>query len=296
MPYHTSFATGREYIWIVSARLHRGTAWADAGYEIAFEQFVVRKRVFSPPVVPGAAPAVSDRNGHITITGHDFTVMFDRQNGRISKYAFQGTDLLKTGPRLTAFRASIDNSRRLLHQLGKLRDSEDTLLRLTVKVAGNTAVVQARKALVFTGKAPAPKGKQGKQRHKASTGPVVTPGLRWTETYTVYPSGLIKLAADVQPVGKLPDLPRLGYELHTRPGFDDFSWYGRGPQETYSDRKTGAKFGVYSGTVDQQFVNYPMPQENGNKTDVRWALLQRAGGVGIKVRKRGPTWRGWTAM
>ena len=69
----------------------------------------------------------------------------------------------------------------------------------------------------------------------------------------------------------------------TPAGFENFKWYGRGPGESYVDRKTGSPVGIYSGTVDQQFVNYPVPQENGNKTDVRWAMLTNNNGIGWKV-------------
>ncbi len=56
-------------------------------------------------------------------------------------------------------------------------------------------------------------------------------------------------------------------------GFEQFTWLGRGPEESYSDRKAGVPVGLYQGTVDEQYVPYIMPQENGNKTDVRWAAL-----------------------
>ena len=65
--------------------------------------------------------------------------------------------------------------------------------------------------------------------------------------------------------------------------FDNFTWYGRGPHETYIDRKQGAKVGVHSGTVDEQYVPYIVPQENGNKTDVRWAALTDERGLGLLV-------------
>jgi hypothetical protein len=66
-------------------------------------------------------------------------------------------------------------------------------------------------------------------------------------------------------------------------GFDTFTWYGRGPHHSYNDRKQGAKYGLYSGTVDAQWVNYPSPQENGNKTDVRWLSVTDKAGKGIRV-------------
>ena len=65
--------------------------------------------------------------------------------------------------------------------------------------------------------------------------------------------------------------------------YDRFAWYGRGPHESYADRKHSADVGVYGGTVDEQYVPYVMPQENGNKTDVRWAALTNAAGHGLLV-------------
>jgi beta-galactosidase len=66
-------------------------------------------------------------------------------------------------------------------------------------------------------------------------------------------------------------------------GFETVTWYGRGPHETYWDRKSGARVGVYSGSVDEQFVDYCEPQENGNKTDVRWLSLTNDAGTGLLV-------------
>jgi hypothetical protein len=64
-------------------------------------------------------------------------------------------------------------------------------------------------------------------------------------------------------------------------GFEQFTWFGRGPEESYVDRKAGVAVGLYSGTVDEQYVPYIMPQENGNKTDVRWAALTNDAGYGL---------------
>ncbi len=72
----------------------------------------------------------------------------------------------------------------------------------------------------------------------------------------------------------LPELPRLGITMSILPDFERLFWYGRGPHESYSDRKAGAPLGIYSGTVSGQYVPYVMPQEHGNKTDVRWMALE----------------------
>ena len=81
----------------------------------------------------------------------------------------------------------------------------------------------------------------------------------------------------------LPNLPKLGFKMELFDEFQNMSWYGRGPFETYWDRKTGAKIDENSGTVVEQYHPYIRPQENGNKTDVRWVALTNEKGIGLFV-------------
>jgi hypothetical protein len=100
-------------------------------------------------------------------------------------------------------------------------------------------------------------------------------------TYTVYGSGDIQVEAHIIPAADLPFLPRLGFQMSLPEGFEQFTWYGRGPHENYSDRNNGAPVGVYSGSVDDQYVPYIVPEENGNKTEVRWIALTNPQGTGL---------------
>ncbi len=102
-------------------------------------------------------------------------------------------------------------------------------------------------------------------------------------TYALYGSGDVLLDVHIVPGGDLPPLPRLGLVMAIPGGYEQFTWYGRGPHESYVDRKDGAAVGVYSGTVDEQYVPYVVPEENGNKTDVRWLALTDDAGVGLFV-------------
>ena len=97
-------------------------------------------------------------------------------------------------------------------------------------------------------------------------------------TYTIFGSGDVLIDCHVTPAEGLPFLPRLGLQMQLPGGFEQFTWYGRGPHESYVDRQEGARVGVYHGTVDEQYVPYIFPEENGNKTDVRWVSLTGAGG------------------
>ena len=81
----------------------------------------------------------------------------------------------------------------------------------------------------------------------------------------------------------VPELPRFGVQFRIPETFSQMEWYGRGPQETYQDRKTGAAFGIYSGKVDDQVYPYIFPQESGNKTDVRWVTFRNENGAGLKI-------------
>ena len=83
-------------------------------------------------------------------------------------------------------------------------------------------------------------------------------------------------------------LPRIGVEL-TLPGeLDGVRWYGRGPGECYIDSRQASAIGVYSARVDELFTNYVVPQENGNRCDVRWVRITRRAGRGLRGRGREP--------
>jgi hypothetical protein len=115
----------------------------------------------------------------------------------------------------------------------------------------------------------------------SASAPDVTEGFDCQHVYNVYSSGDIVFQTDIFPKGDLPTLPRIGLQLIILGDFNTFTWYGRGPHESYCDRKEGAQFAVYNGTVEGQYVPYIMPQENGNKTDVRWVSLTNSKGLGL---------------
>ena len=74
-------------------------------------------------------------------------------------------------------------------------------------------------------------------------------------------------------------------QMAVKPGFEKICWYGKGPQETYSDRRD-ARVDVYEGTVDGQYFDYTEPGETGNKVDVRWVTLVNGKGIGLLAAGR----------
>ncbi|WP_395406603.1 glycoside hydrolase family 2 TIM barrel-domain containing protein [Pseudoduganella sp. UC29_106] len=105
----------------------------------------------------------------------------------------------------------------------------------------------------------------------------------WETIYRMAKDGTVHVNAIFTPLrDDLPDPLRLGLRFDSEPSLDKLTWYGRGPQESYADRLTGAALGLYSGGLKDQYHGYMRPQESGNKTDVRWVSLSGAG-VGVKV-------------
>lgn len=102
--------------------------------------------------------------------------------------------------------------------------------------------------------------------------------------YTIYPDGEVKVEYNFHPPAQdLPKIPRIGLAFQLNKAYEYMQWYGRGPHETYMDRKTSGEIAVWKGRVWEQLHRYSRPQETGNKTDVRWMSLCDTSGVGLKV-------------
>jgi beta-galactosidase len=112
--------------------------------------------------------------------------------------------------------------------------------------------------------------------HRAKAGPIVHQCI-----WTIHGDGSIEMDNCFTPEGELPELPRLGITMALAAGLEQMEWYGNGPYENYSDRKTSCPVGVYTSTVTGQYVPYPRPQENGNKEGVRWMKLTDRQGEGL---------------
>ena len=104
-----------------------------------------------------------------------------------------------------------------------------------------------------------------------------------TSVYTVFSDGTIDLETTFLPQGVLPEIPRLGIAFCLAPAYDTFTWYGRGPQDNYPDRKTSAMIGLWKGSVAEQYVHYPRPQDSGNKEEVHYLTLTDKQNKGIRV-------------
>ena len=255
IPY-TLPASGDAWLNVVWT-LAEDTPWAARGHEVAWAQFVL-------PVTPAPAafvrldllPAltVAEIGPNLQISGDDFALTFDARRGLLTDWTYQGVPLLTRGPQLNVWRAPTDNDVNLAR---KWRQAGlDRLISRTTSLAWEQIAPQVVQVTV--------------QATLAADS--LTPAFAVTYLYTVYGSGDVLLETQVVPLGTLPPLPRLGLQLRLPASFDRFAWYGLGPHESYPDRRESVKRGVFSGTVQDQFETYIRPQENGNKSEVRWAI------------------------
>ncbi len=266
---------GVEYWLNVSFHLKEATSWAPQFHEVAWDQFALPVAadapVFAPPADAGLA--MEESGGEVLFRGSNFSMRFDRQQAVILDYRYRGETLLERGPAPDFWRAPTANDRGASRSTGRgggggsaaLRDVDvwrDAGPRWSVdstiveRVSDTTARVTV----------------------EATLGNV---GAGYTMTYTIHGSGDVVVEASYQPPSDTYSMiPRFGTELVVAPGLENFTWYGRGPKETLIDRDF-ERVGVYSGTVDEQWVDYMRPQENGSKVETRWVSLTNDEGVGI---------------
>jgi beta-galactosidase len=108
--------------------------------------------------------------------------------------------------------------------------------------------------------------------------------IRCTSLYRVGGDGSIDVEHQFHPQGELPVLPRLGVAWAFSEDLQQLNWYGLGPEETYPDRKSGMRTGLWSSTVADQLFPYPRPQESGNHEETQYLILKNSKNKGLKIK------------
>ncbi|MDO0909978.1 glycoside hydrolase family 2 TIM barrel-domain containing protein [Streptomyces sp. DT2A-34] len=261
-------APGAEYFLELSFRTKETTKWAKAGFEVAKQQLAVDAG--SPAVTPApldSVPALTyeDGDGAVTVTGEGFSVTVDKKSGVITSYKARGAQLITSGPAPNFWRAPTDND----HGNGQHTRNQ------TWRDAGAHREVTAVVA----------RGLRDRAVEIKVTGTLpTTTESTYTTTYTVFGNGEIKVDNTLRPgAASLPYIPEVGTLLFLPGRLEKLHYYGRGPEENHCDRNNGTDVGRYSGTVSGQWEPYIRPQENGNRTDVRWVALTGGDGTGLLV-------------
>jgi len=244
------------------------TLWAAAGHEVGWEQFQLPFR--GAPALPSVASAtklsLKTAAASFTVNGADFELSFDRKNGRIAKLKINGENCLTSGPEFDIWRAPTDNDGL---KLFPLKDQEWRTMGHWLKAGFDQLYLKtlsADAATLADGTIKIKVQQSGSVKTDANA-------FKLFQEYLIGNSGDILISSRIEVAANLADLPRLGFALTMPAGFEQLTWFGRGPQENYWDRKAGYPIGCYQSTVTEQYVPYVMPQEHGNHTDVRWLAL-----------------------
>ena len=297
-----------EYTIEVSYRLREATSWAPAGYEIGWEQKVVRvsrsclrqddnresssdlsscqgqdlrqQSVNSTHACP--YPELIQGIHNIGVRGPHFTSLFSRVQPGLVSYRNGlipdgGRELFSTVPMPNFWHAPTSNERGwgMPH-----RDGQWLLASRYPQMEGEPAVAEFEDSVQIT------------YRYNLPTEPV-----SHTEVaYRVFGSGRVEVTVDVTPGEGLPDMPEFGMMFVTDADLDKLTWYGEGPEECYVDRHGGARLGIYHSEVSRQLTSYLRPQEAGSHTGVRWANIQDSRGWGVRFESLTPDGMEFSAL
>lgn len=252
-----------EYFIRFSATQKASTWWAEAGYEVASEQIQLNDARIAPYKVPESGDLKVERSGNnITVSGSNFKAVFSVNKGTLDSYELNGKSVISEPLQLNVFRAPTDNDKTHTADWDKMG-----LRNLKVK-AGTWDIKES----------------ETKNAVDLSITNVYTATSPYTFTtqvaFKVMNDGTIFVSSVIDPAVKNVVLPKIGYVLEMPEGFEDFTWFGRGPWDSYLDRKESCFEGVYNSTVNDQWTGYVLPQEMGNKEEVRWMCMTDAEGVG----------------
>lgn len=275
---------GKECYLNLSYTLREDLPWADKGFEACKEQlFLQAAAPKEAPVLNRRTPKsfVDSKTGRLVVKGRRFRAEFDPVTGTLSRLKYRGRDVIVPGrgPQLNAFRALVNNDAwyyqdwfaQGLHNL-----QHQAVSGLKVREEAGAVVVEAD----IVSKAPNGAhldGSSSSASCRIVEDPDSTQVMQFTthQTWTVRRDGSLTLSAAVSSDRPELVLGRLGYIMQVPASFARFTYYGRGPEENYSDRYTCAFNGIYESTVAAQVQNYTKPQEMANHEQVRWASLSR---------------------
>lgn len=244
-----------EWILLIQLIIDEKQGMLDTGHEIAFEQFVLS------PVAPEVsfyknAEALSiTKQGNFYIIENDNSRLEIDDNGEIHNWSYDGNLITEQAIRPNFWRPPTDNDLgNGMHEWAKIWQdaTEKAQAELLEKPEQNNGRV------FFKVKYQLPDNIADLQIE-----------------YNLANGGTLQLHYFFKPLkDSLPNIPRLGVSMKIPNSYTDVEWYGRGPFETYWDRKSAGKISIYEGRIEDQFHRYPRPQETGNKTDVRWMTVK----------------------
>tara|TARA_R110000868_G_scaffold83515_3_gene235676 strand:- start:18520 stop:21807 length:3288 start_codon:yes stop_codon:yes gene_type:complete len=248
--YLPKLKTNAEYFVTIQFQLSKNEAWARKGFVVAENQFLINaKKVQAYNTTYTKVPlTISESDEEFQIKGDDFDIKFKKETGALGSYLYKGNEQI-FAPLLPNFtRPLTDNDRKGWKPNKVLKQWYDAIPELT-----STTSQKIEEDIRIT-----------------STYNMIKDSAQVSVTYTIKPDGVIQVQYQLDAARSLPNIPKIGMQMGIKNSFKQISWYGKGALENYIDRNFGFPIQRYSLPLNQFLEPYVMPQENGNRTDVRW--------------------------
>jgi beta-galactosidase len=281
----TGLAPGILYHLLVSCSTSEDKPWAEKGHEVAWEQFEFPFQENPPeeePVYPNFV--LSEDHDLVEVKGDGFVYTFDKKKGILTSMVLHGKEILGKGPLLNVWRAPLANDLDSWNfwqtEMGHVTEGMGRETANGWRSIGLDRLEQAVDD--FEGSADV----QSARIHVEASLHAMnhTTGFKVFYDYTIYGNGKIQVNTRVSSRGNMTKwIPKVGLQMELPGDFQQMEWFGRGPFETYPDRLTGAKTGIYRSTVEEAYVPYIIPQDYGNRSDVRWFRLTDGEGTGLHI-------------
>lgn len=266
------FKENTEYFVELSALTKADWGLLPKGFKVANEQIALNQKYKKEKteIANSGTLNVKESKETVTISNDKAGFIFDKQRGQLTSFVFNGNELLKdgNGPKPNFWRAPTDNDFGNHMQAKNVEWKKASLFMKvnnieTTKNSDGSVSVQVQYTL---------------------------PGVETTfqSTYQFYASGAVKIDNVLNETDYQGDIPRVGMRMQIKKQFDNMTYFGRGPWENYQDRKASAFLDLYESKVKDQYVPYIRPQENGYKTDVRWAAFADQNHNGLLVVATNP--------
>ena len=263
IPYLTSVASGKEYFLNLKATLINDEPLLKKGFKIGYEQIPLTQHSYTNPYNYHTIKLEMDSIDEFTkLQGPNFEIVLNTKKGIITRYTYKGVDLIEQGGQVNFWRAPIDNdygaNTQKKYAEWKTAGKTETPILTISKLSNEKLVFQFQKNL-FDGDA------------------------KYIQTISINGNGIIDVQNEFKALkGKHTDFFKFGNEFVLPKTIRSVEWYGKGPFESYSDRQHAAKVGIYKSNISEQYFPYIRPQENGNRSDVRWLVLATNKKVGLK--------------
>lgn len=259
-----------EYAVTVSFHLKEDKVWAEAGHEVAFGQYIYKVEAPKKACPEGVEVIRSTHN--IGVRGTHFEVLFSVLNGGLVSYKYAGKEMIEAIPKPNFWRAPTDND------CGNLMGMRCGQWKIASMYLSHK---DFRKGPYGPGNVPEVEVNEKTVKVTYTYLMPTTPTSKCKLSYEVFGDGRVKTTLTYDPVKELGDMPEFGVIFKFNADYDCVEWYGLGETETYSDRKKGAKLGIYANKVADNMASYMVPQECGAKEEVRWAKVTDRKGRGM---------------